>query len=368
MRRMLVLAFAASMVGAAIPELAGARARKVSSFPVTFSVQNVNRSLVACGTDGARYEIKGHVTGPRSALTGSAGRKRAVTLYLHGLGLGEWFWNLEDFLQPGGLPGPRPATRIRSYDYARAQAGRGHLSVTIDRLGYGASGHPEGNRTCLGGQADIAHQVVQALRSGGYSLDGRRAIRFKKVALGGHSIGAEIAMIEVYSFKDVDALIDMSFSFQNLPRAQLALGPTRDACLAGGEPVVPGGPSGYAYFGKPATADFEAIMFRSATQIVKSAAATLRNRDPCGDIASIIPALLQQQANVSKVRVPLLVICGSVDVLYAPLGCRMQADRFRRARSRTVEVVRNSAHAIALERAAPSFRRKVSRWLDRRGF
>jgi pimeloyl-ACP methyl ester carboxylesterase len=366
---MLLLVFAASLVGAVIPELADARTRKVSSFPVTFSVQNVNRSLLPCGTDNAPYEIKGHVTGPRSVLAASSGRrKRTVTLYLHGLGLGEWFWNLKGFSQPGGLPGPRPATRIRGYDYATAQARAGHVSVTIDRLGYGASGHPDGNRSCLGGQADIAHQVVQALRGGKYSVDGGRALSYKRVALAGHSAGGGIAMIEAYSFKDVAALIDVSFSFQNLPRAQVAFGPTRDACVAGGGPAVPGGPSGYAYFGQPTAADFQSIMFHSAEKPVMDAAATLRNRDPCGDIASIIPALLQQPANVSKVKVPLLVICGTRDALFGPLGCRTQADRFKQSRSRTVELVRNAGHAVAIERSAPTFRRKLSRWLDRRGF
>src|SRR5207249_4949034 len=103
----------------------------------------------------------------------------------------------------------------------------------------------------------------------------------KKVAIAGHSIGAEIAMIEAYSFKDVDGLVVASFSFQNLPRAQVALGPTRDACLAGGEPAEPGSPTGYAYFGQPTAADFAAIMFRATPPAF---VVPLRNRDPCGDI------------------------------------------------------------------------------------
>jgi pimeloyl-ACP methyl ester carboxylesterase len=267
---------------------------------------------------------------------------------------------------------------ISGYDYAQAQAKRGHVSVTIDRLGYGASDYLDGIKICLGSQADIAHQVVQALRAGSYEVTGGKPVRYKRVAIAGHSIGGQIAMAEAYSFGDVDALIVASFSFANLPRAQLALGPTRDTCLRGGDqPFVPPPgvqlplgppPAGYAPYGTGAPADFQEIMFHSATQQVKDVATNLRSKDPCGDINSIVPALLQQRALLPKIKVPVLVICGTKDALYNALACKMQGERFTRSRSVTVQLVRNAAHAITLERPAATFRRKVARWLARRRF
>ena len=62
-------------------------------------------------------------------------------LYLHGLGFGEWMWHF---------------TANPAYDYAALQAKAGHVSVTIDRLGYDASGRPAGKQSCLAGQASIA--------------------------------------------------------------------------------------------------------------------------------------------------------------------------------------------------------------------
>src|SRR5947208_11291228 len=182
---LLTVAFLAA-AGALMPPAAAARTSKVVTRGVAFSVQNIDRSKLACTTDGASYQITGHLTGPRSALAASSRkRKSAATLYLHGLGFGEWFWNF------AAVPG---------YDYAAAQAKAGHVSVTIDRLGYAASGHPDGNKSCIGGQADIAHQVIQALRKGTYSVAGGKAVRFTRIALAGHSAGAEIAMLEAYSF------------------------------------------------------------------------------------------------------------------------------------------------------------------------
>jgi pimeloyl-ACP methyl ester carboxylesterase len=363
MRRALVLAVL--LVGAAsalAPPIAAARFTRIASLPVTFQVQNANRSKLACVTDGANYQIKGFLTGPKAKLTGpSRPKRKAATLFLHGLGFGEWFWHVN-------TPSVGGAVLPRNVNYVLNQAERGHISVTIDRLGYDTSDRPDGTKSCLGGQADIAHQVVQQLRSGSYSLTGGNPVRFRKIALAGHSIGAEIAMIEAYSFKDVDALVDVAFSYQNLPRAQILLGPTYDLCQKGGEPVEAGAPSGYAYYGQPAPADFQSAMFSSAPEAVVNAATPLRNRDPCGDTGSIIRALLQQAANLRSIKVPVLIICGSADVLFSPAGCKGQAARFTGTRRLTVETVRKAGHAITLERPASTFRRKVSRWLAKRGF
>jgi pimeloyl-ACP methyl ester carboxylesterase len=360
MRRIVISSVVALVGVLALPAIAEARFARVASYPVTFQVQNQNRSKLVCGADGAAYKIKGYITGPKVKL-GQAARKRkaSVTLYLHGLGFGEWFWHAS------GAPFVSPQVIPRKLDYALGEAETGHVSVTIDRLGYDASDHPDGFKVCLGSQADIAHQIIQQLRSGSYTITGRKPVRFKKVALVGHSIGGAIAMIEAYSFKDVNALGVASFSFQNLPRAQVAFGPTRDACLAGGEPVDPGGPSGYAYFGQPTEADFIAVMFASPPS---PAIVALRNRDPCGDIASIISALVQQQSQLGAVKAPVFVICGTKDVLYAPLGCESQGDRFKGSRHVTVESVRGAGHSITLDPPAATFRRKMSRWLTKRGF
>jgi pimeloyl-ACP methyl ester carboxylesterase len=340
---------------ASLPSAAAARAPKAVSQAVTFPVQNLNRSKLACSTDGAAYQLHGHLVGPRSALSSVRKRTRtaAATLYLHGLGFGEWFWNF---------------TAVPGYNYATSQARLGHVSVVIDRLGYDSSGRPEGKGSCIGGQADMAHQVVQQLRKGTYAVAGGKPRRFRKIALAGHSAGAEIANVEAYSFRDVDALVVMSFSFSNQPRAQLALGPTRDLCLKGGEPAEAGAPSGYAYYGQPPANDFTSIMFANIAAPVAAAATGLRNRDPCGDTDSIVRSLSQQSQYVPKIKVPVLVVCGTRDALYSSLGCSFQEERYTGARSSTLQLVKGAGHGLTLERSARGFRKRVSRWLRRHGF
>jgi hypothetical protein len=75
--------------------------------------------------DGATYTIRGHISGPQAAL--ASGKADLITVYLFGYEAGEWNWDLK------GVPG---------YDYAAEVARSGQVSLTLDELGYGASGHP----------------------------------------------------------------------------------------------------------------------------------------------------------------------------------------------------------------------------------
>jgi pimeloyl-ACP methyl ester carboxylesterase len=354
MRRTLAVAALSLLAAATIAPAAFARSRKVASQAVTFTVQNIDRSKLVCGADGATYQIKGHVVGPRSGLvkssrapTASAARRGPrTTLYLHGLGLGEWFWHF---------------TSVPGYDYASAQAKRGHFSVVIDRLGYGASGHPDGNRTCLGAQADIAHQIVQALKSGSYAVASGKPRKYRRVALAGHSASGEISILEAYSYRDVNALVVVAFSFSNLPAANTAFGNQRNQCQSG-QTVGPG----YAFFGQT-SAEFEQTFFHSAVPAVRSRAVPQHPADPCGINLSLIDAINQQRAGARKIKVPALVICGANDALYAPFACEAQAERFGSRDKRSI-IIRNAGHGLPLERPAKRFRAKLGGWLAKRGF
>jgi pimeloyl-ACP methyl ester carboxylesterase len=324
------------------PAAAGAKAVKVTSLSVGFQVKNTNTTGFPCSSDGATYTVRGHLTAP------SRGKRPGVALYLHGLGLGEWLWNF----QP-----------VKSYSFARGMAQRGNVSVTVDRLGYGASDKPLGTASCIGSQADIAHQLVQALHSGSYTVASGKPRKYRRVALVGHSAAGEISILEAYAYRDVQALVVVGFSFSNLPRANLTFGYQRIDCQAGGQPVAPGGPGGYALFGRTPQ-EFRSTMFHSAPKAVQDAAVPLQNRDPCGDNLSLIPAIQRQAPNVGKVKVPVLVVCGNRDVLYAPFGCEAQAERFTKGRTL---ILKNTGHGVPLERGAKTFRKRLGRFLDRYG-
>ena len=335
-----------------VAEAKKAKPVKTSSVAVTFTVRNTDTSKFACPSDGGTYDVKGHLTGPASALASTAKAKKkkkkrpkGATLYLHGLGVGEWLWYFS-------IPG---------YNYALQQAKAGHVSVTVDRLGYGASGRPDGNQNCIGSQADVAHQIVQALKSGSYAVASGKPVKFKRVALAGHSAAGEISILEAYSYKDVNALAIVAFSFSNLPAANTAFGNQRNSCQAGGNPVP-----GYAFFGQNAT-EFQQTFFHSAVKAVRDAATPLHPPDPCGNNLSLTDAINQQAAGARTIKVPAVVICGTNDVLYATFGCDAQAERFGGKDKRSI-AIGNAGHGLPLEKTAAKFRKKLGDWLTKRGF
>ena len=147
-----------------------------------------------------------------------------VTLFLHGLSYGEFFTNFE------AIPG---------YDFSAKQARDGHVTVVIDRLGYDSSDRPPGFGICIGSQADIAHQIVEQLRSGDYDTAGTDSPSFDEVVLAGHSVGGLIAQAEAYTFGEIDGLMVLSYSDVAFsPSARAAARQASVECVRG-SPIPP---------------------------------------------------------------------------------------------------------------------------------
>lgn len=320
---------------------------------VSFTVQNVNRTDVACtgAPDGKTYTVRGTLTGNARELM----HPSSVTLLLHGLSYGEFFGNYE--AQAG-------------YDFAQKQAAAGHTTVTIDRLGYDSSDRPLGTAICFGSRADIAHQIVDQLRSGGYTSQ-QHPSRFPKVVLAGHSVGALIAQTTAFTFRNVDGLMSLSYSDTDVsPAAMQALATATAACAAGGS-LADGtsGPAGYVYFGADTPQQFLAAHFYApgAEPIVADTTAALRNRDPCGDITSYLAAVKVNLDRVDEIRVPVLVMTGSEDAIY-PVPASKQASLFTGTRDVTAVTVPATGHALVLHRSRHEVSGAIAHWLDSHGF
>jgi pimeloyl-ACP methyl ester carboxylesterase len=314
--------------------------------PVAFQVVNTDTSGAPCNparpSDGRRYTVRGHLTGPKSVF--ATRRSNAVTFYLFGYEGGEWNWNLKN---------------VAGYDYAADLAQRGHVSLTIDQLGYGTSAHPNGNDMCMGSQADIAHQIVSQLRTGSYTLGSGPGIRFSSVTLAGHDVGGQIAEIEAYSYEDVDGLILVTWADQGqtpwiLQRsAQAGL----DWC--------PQSPDGYVHF--VSAQEFRSLLFYDADPRVMDAANSLRNPNPCGMIGSAGPSVAVDKARTPEIHVPVLVVFGAEDTLvWTHQGEEQQQDNFTGSQDKTTVFVPAAGHFPMLEKTAPEFRNVIASWLAAR--
>jgi len=343
MRGFMIGALLASMLTTPVPPRAAATPAPTRT-SVFFQVHNTNRSALACNSDGRAYEIRGDLVTPHGPVPAR------VTLALHEFSFGRFFWSFTD---------------APSYDFAARMAQAGHAWVVIDRLGYDASGHPAGNATCLGAQADVTAQIVRALRTGTYRTNRATAPRFKEVLLAGHSVGGGIAELTAHSFADLNlaglilfAWADQSYSSRTI-RQSLDQGAD---CARGGEPAEAGGPVGYAFFGRTER-DFQANMFFDGDWSVIQAATRKRNRDPCGDNATLARLAVVNRLGVARLRFPVLLVFGDEDPAFQEGAAEQQAGLFSASTAVTVHHVPRAAHALTLERAAPVTHAHVLGWL-----
>ena len=358
MRRgaLLIALIVALAVQGGMTVTAHASPRDIVDVPVSFQVQNTNTSRDPCPSDGKSYVVRGHLTGPRAAVLGPG--PRAVTLYYEGFDSGEWSWRFR--VVPG-------------YDYAAEMAKLGQTSVTVDQVGYGSSGHPQGNDTCIGAQADIAHQIIGQLRSGTYSAEGTSPVKFKSVVLGAHDVGGAAAEVEAYSYDDINGL--MVFTYQDQGFTPFVLGIAANAgarCAAGGEPAYPGGPGGYVYY--PQVSDWPKLMPNSEPTVIAGAIAS-RLRNPCGLIPTTATTATLNFAGATTgagglgdIHVPVLLALGAADPVFTHDGFSQQAGHFTGSDDVTAVLLPETGHFEMLDRNAPRFRALVADWLGTRGF
>jgi pimeloyl-ACP methyl ester carboxylesterase len=327
-------------------------AGEIVDLPVTFEVENVNRTSVPCQPDGKRYTIAGHLMAPRTVL--DAGR--AVTILLHGLEVDG------DYFRYRGVPG---------YDFQGELAELGHATIVAERLGYGQSGLPPAGATCIGSQADVAHQLVDLARAGGYRLGGRGGRAFGKVALAGHSFGSYTSEVSAMNFNNQDLLVLMAFAAEGIDLALLADRQSRGeagSCQTGsGHEKRPGAPTGYAFLW-PDPDTWNADTFANAEpRIAEDSETQARERSPCGDINSSVPAAFTEPPQYNRITTPVLLLFGSQDKVFPPPAGENHSLLFTGSRDVTYREF-EGGHTLMLQRTAPEVRRTLSDWLKARGF
>ncbi|MBA2763733.1 MAG: alpha/beta hydrolase [Thermoleophilaceae bacterium] len=360
-RTLLILALCCTSLAIVAP-VAGAAPSKpdVTERRVSFSVVNDNDTASQGATDHQPYTIKGHMVGPRSAFRAARRGEQPLspTLYLHGLSYSSFFWHLREFPE---------------YDYAARMADRGHVSVVIDRLGYGQSGKPEGMLDSYGGQATVVNQITEDLRSGTYRFGSSRSKPeppVDRLALAGHSASVFIAQIAAYTFDNVDALLLMSLGDLGAsPTAVLGFAATQSVCSSGGRAADNGrGPGGYARFGQT-EADFRAFHLFNVEPRVADRATRLRTLDPCGESGTALQAIATDVLSTNTIDEPVLLLYGENDALFPPPQSSVtQSLLYAGNDDVTLEIVPNTPHAVTLARTAPDVRERISAWLKDRGF
>ncbi|MGN6110452.1 MAG: alpha/beta hydrolase [Kofleriaceae bacterium] len=183
------------------------------------------------------------------------------------------------------------------YHAARDFADRGFGVLAVDRVGYGASSHPNGDTLDYATQARQLHEVVQRVRAG--------ALGFvpPEVVLLAPSAGADIALVEAGTYHDIDGLI-VCFNTEQLQPALFEV--DVGAWLAQGP---------YFDFGVQFRTDFFYAKPWAQQWVIDRDNAT-RSRVPRAEILS---ALGNEAAPFrSQIDVPVLLMQAAHDALFVP--------------------------------------------------
>ena len=318
--------------------------------PVAFQVVNSDTSGFSCPSDFKQYTVRGHLVGPAAAL---ASQSPTVTFYLYGFEGGEFHWRMTEAL--AGVSG---------YDWALEMAKLGHVSLTIDMLGYDSSVTPDGPHgflNCIGSQADITHQIVGQLRNGQYSVSGgtNNGTEFSKVVLAGHDVGGHVAEIEAYSYEDINGLMlvtwaDQGFTPYIIEKNTLA---ASDWCTQS--------TSGYVHY--VTEQEYRTLLFYNADPRVIDATNALRNENPCGIIRSQPQGVFVDRANVSRIKVPVLVVFGDNEQLvWTRQGEEEQQGDFTGSSDKSTVFIPEARHFPMFERTVHTFDSVMSGWLASR--
>ena len=369
----LTLVAALVVIGASLSGPAGAGPgvtdrTAVTEIAVAFDVVNTNRSAVPCPSDGSRHVVTGHLVGPSSELTGSADEDRVLTVLLTGFDEGEWTWRFTE------LPG---------YDNPVEMAKLGHISLSLDMLGFGASGHPNGHLVCWGSQADVLHQIIEQLRGGTYRIlgDGAEVVEFSTVLVSGHDTGPWPAIINAYTWPgDIDGISGQILAHQgHTPYIIEIFARRAAACALGGQnhddpPEDPDDPTddqshggGYVFFGPP-NEQFRSDLFyeKRADPAVIDAVLRLRNRNPCGHITSVNATIRMNLLRMPEIAIPvLLVYPGPDDPVFSREGQEQEAANYSGSDDVTTAWL-DSGHFPELEGCAADFRALYAHWVHER--
>ena len=330
----------ASLCTAPAANAANAAADNIVELPVSFTVKNTNRTSVPCSSDGAEYTVRGVMVGPKRAI--AAGN--AATLYLHAVTWTSEYFNLD-------IPG---------HNFARALAEKGHVSIAVDRLGYGKSDKPAGLATCFGSEADVAGQMVDALKSGSYTTEGKAA-SYRKVFLGGSSVGGMIANIAAFSFSNVDGVINQGFGdFAASPYAGQEVFKASSSCFSGGDTA---GQKDYVHFARDTRSTFYFADADTAVRLGVPASGP----DPCGQVLSVMAAIGADMQHLAEIDVPVLLAFGDADAVFPPPAMEQMIYRYAGSPKVTGYAVPGASHFPILEQSFGALVATTADWLQANG-
>ncbi|MBI4730124.1 MAG: alpha/beta fold hydrolase [Acidobacteria bacterium] len=306
-----------------------------SAAETTETTEDVSFQVTNPLAPGSLYTVRGTLVRP-------AGCASSVLLAQHGLSYGAWAWDFP--------------LRPETYSVAQALGARGYAVVAIDRLGYGASDHPNGYTLTVESYADMTAQIVGQLRAGTYSA----GVAFSHVGLIGHSAGSEVVELAAGLYGGVDVVIPTAY--EHAPAGISTDWLVREWVTGD---VVRASQSEYEYFETdPGTRAADMYNLEIADLDVVAKDTELANLTPSGEIYSI--SQQPSRAVMGSIAVPVLLVLAEQDALFPSAAAQDELALFGSAADRSVYVVPQAGHSFMLHPSAPGTNDVIADWLAAR--
>ncbi len=254
------------------------------------------------------------------------------------------------------------------YSYVRAATARGYATLNFDRLGYGQSAHPLPVTLDFNVAGYVTHQLVQVLR------DGTLGVRFTRVILNGHSMGAMAAQNEAANYGDVDALIvsGIGHDFDLSPDKTTIFSP---AAL---DPKFAGQPALVGYLTSSANGRAAAFLANGTYDpaIVPVEEGPEKDTLSPTELTSLTLDTSDASDVTRRIRVPVLFVQGRYDKLWCSRtgDCTTDSYSLNEASywdpsvSFTRVLIPDAGHSINGNLSAPTFFETTFTWLRQHGF
>lgn len=246
------------------------------------------------------------------------------------------------------------------YNFRLAMNRAGFDTVTVDRLGTGASSRPPSALVTTTTQAAAVHQVIQKLR---------RDQPDQKIIIGGHSLGSAITALEAATYHDVSAVLltGISHNFNKVGVTNFFTGSARPAAL---DPQI--GHRGYDPGYLTTLPGTRAEQFYAPGTAEPGVAETDEKTKDVMSTAEVADGLPTVSGPVSQtIDVPVMLANGADDKLFCSLLTRCQsaealkaseAPYFSPAADLRTYVLPNFGHDINLAPNTREYQRAVTDW------
>lgn len=327
----------------------------IGSFVVVFVAGSAVASADSSACQGADVQVSQTVPAGRmhGTLCVPPGGSSTVMVLVPGATYNHTYWDFP--YQP------------QTYNFRRAMNADGYATFTVDRLGSGDSSHPLSATLSATVQAVAVHDVISSLRAG--RIGGSP---FPKVIVGGHSLGAAIAIIEAGTFNDDSGVLVTGWShflnqvniaglFTTMYPADLDPKFARDGYDSGYLTTRPGERARYFY--APQTTDPNVVAEDDATKDVLSPteaadAIGVAGATPYSGLIKA-PVLVADGQRDALVCTPAIGNCANAQALRST-----EAPDFVSSSCLRTYVLANSGHDINLATDAPQYQRVVAEWAD----